>query len=40
MLTVLLLFLGTFVAGFACGYGVREWRSRRRRRRYLQKYTY
>jgi hypothetical protein len=35
--TVKLIFLlVVLLIGFACGYGVREWISRRRRRRYLE----
>jgi hypothetical protein len=36
MLLVMGILLVVLLFGFACGYGVREWISRRRRRRYRQ----
>jgi hypothetical protein len=36
-MSVLLFLLVPLLFGFACGYGVREWISRRRRRRYRQR---
>jgi hypothetical protein len=36
-MAVLFFVLIIFLLGFACGYGVRAWISRRRRRRYRQR---